>query len=108
MLQNLKNLEDPFEGESPIVASPISGGTLSFLTPTMAQSFSSIFQHHKPFFINIDTYRDILVQIRPFFDNFWPLKLYVQYEAFICPKYEVSICPTLCPNFSFPRLAIFE
>ena len=33
MLQNFKILEHPFEEESPIVAYPISGGILSFLTP---------------------------------------------------------------------------
>ena len=29
MIQNFKILDDPFKGESPIMASPISGGILS-------------------------------------------------------------------------------
>ena len=34
----------------------------------------STFKNYKPFFIKIDTYRDISVQIRPLFANFRPVK----------------------------------
>ena len=34
----------------------------------------SVFKNYNPFFNNIDTYRDILVQIRPLFADFRPVK----------------------------------
>ena len=60
----------------------------------------NVFKNYKPFFINIGTYQDTLVRIWALFDNFWPLNLYVQDEASICPKYEASIHSMLFPNFS--------
>ena len=75
---------------------------------TIKNVVDNVFKYHKLFFINIGSYRDILVQTWPLFDNFWSLKLYVQYDVFNCLKYDVSICPMVCPNFSLKRLAVFE
>ena len=58
---------------------------------TIRKVVDNAFKNHKPIFINISTYwDDILVQIWSLFYNFWPLKLYVQYEASTCPIHAVS------------------
>ena len=42
---------------------------------TIRKVVDSVLKNYKPFFINISTYRDILVQIRPLFADFRPVKI---------------------------------
>ena len=42
---------------------------------TKGKVVTSVLKNHKPFFINIGTYQDILVQLRQLFAHFWVVKL---------------------------------
>ena len=62
----------------------------------------SVLKNQEQLFINIGTYRDILVQICPLFANFRPVKFRSRDRA---PPNSVRIKPLkalmMCPNFSF-------
>ena len=66
-------------------------------------------KNHKPFFINIGTHRDILVQNRLLFADFWPVKFRPRDRA---PPNSVRIkhllAPTLYPKSCFARQVAFE
>ena len=67
---------------------------------TKRKVVNSVCKIHKQFFINISTYRDLSVYIRPLFIDFRPVKFRLRDRA---PPNSMCIkrlyAPSLCPKF---------
>ena len=76
---------------------------------TKRKAVDSVLKNHKPFFINIGNYRDILVQNSTLSAHFWPVKFWSSNGAppkLVCIKH--LLAHTLSPNFRFARQVVLE